>query len=122
MLLNNTLGDLFALLGAKVSFSIEELRIPLLHLFHLLSIFHLHLHVLLVLQVLQLPHMLLDLERLFFRGDLVLELLFLDLFLHAKVLQLVLDTLLCVRLRQLMVLMELLSFDFVVVVDCVCSL
>lgn len=122
MLLNNTLGDLFALLGAKVSFSIEELRIPLLHLFHLLSIFHLHLHVLLVLQVLQLPHMLLDLERLFFRGDLVLELLFLDLFLHAKVLQLVLDTLLCVRLRQLMVLMELLSLDFVVVVDCVWSL
>lgn len=66
--------------------------------------------------------MLLDLEGLFLRGNLVLELLLLDLFLHAKVLQLVLDTLLSVRLGQLMVLMELLSLNFVVVVDCVRSL
>lgn len=51
-----------------------------------------------------------------------MELLFLALSLNAKLLQLVLDSLLCVRLRQLMVLMELLSLGFVVVVDCVRSL
>lgn len=92
MLLNDALRDFFALLRAKVSLCIEKLGVSILNLSVLLSFFHLHLNVLLVLQVLKLLHLLLDLERLFLGGDLVLELFFLDFFLQAKVLQLVVYT------------------------------
>lgn len=122
MLLNDALRDFFALLWSKVSLGIKELGVPLLYLFDLLSFFHLHLHVLLVLQVLKLFHLLLDLKGLFLGSDLILELFLLDLLFHAKVLQLVLYTFLSVRLGQLVVLMEFFSLYFVMVVDCVRSL
>jgi hypothetical protein len=100
-----------------VRFGIEILRVSLFYLLSLLSVFNLHFDKLLILQVLQLSHLLLDLECLLLGCNLVLELLLLDLLFHSKVLQLILHALLCVRLSHLVVLIELLSFCLVVIVD-----
>ena len=116
MLLSNALSNLLALFGTKVRLGIEILRVSLLYFFRLLFVFHLHAHELLVFQVLKFSHLLLNLKGLLFRSYLILELLLLDFFLHAKMLKLVLYTLLGIRFSHLVVLIELLSLHFMVVV------
>jgi hypothetical protein len=122
VLLHYVLSDFFGLLWAEVRPGIVSLRFKLIKLLLFVVLLHLHLDELLVFEVLQPFQLLLDLEGLLLRGDLVLELLLLDLFLSAELLKLFLNALLSIGFSQLVVLMELFTLYFVVVVDCVGSL
>ena len=116
MLLHDSLCYLFALLRAEVCLGVEVLGIVIVHLLHLLPLLHLHLDVLLVLEILQPPQLLLYLECLLLGGYLILKLLPLHFLLHSQVLQLVLHSLFGVRLRQLVVVVVFITLCLVVVV------
>jgi hypothetical protein len=117
MLLHDSLCYLFALLRAEVRLGVEVLGIVIVHLLHLLPLLHLHLDVLLVLEILQPPQLLLYLECLLLGGYLILKLLPLHFLLHSQVLQLVVHSLFGVRLRQLVVVVVFITLCLVVVVN-----
>ena len=117
VLLCDALSYFFAFLRPKVRLGVEILAVSLFYLLSLLSVFNLHFDKLLILQILQLSHLLLDFECLLLGCNLILELLLLDLLLQSKVFQLILHALFCVRFGHLVVLIELLSLCLMVIVD-----